>query len=210
MDWMLFGVTLTVMELLILGQWLVAWKRETFFPKQIGKKKTGKKGGIPIICHGGMWTSPILVNPLVAVLVGLYGPTWSWWMWAGTAVIGFVASFFVCKSYLKIPWTETHVEPQITGEGKATAAMYLMYYQMGISTTVFLLLFFFHPYTPLMWVATAVLVPHIVLSTHVVLGIIKPQWYPGRPLRDWWGTWFPITGITVGSLGLTIIRRLLH
>lgn len=158
--------------------------------------------GLPFMAHGGMWGDVFLISPLVAVIAGYYGNTWSHHEIVGWLTAGFIASYGMHQTYKSVPWREAHV-----AERKLTIAGHIHFVYMGVAFAA-IGWYIFRPMRSgelsVVVAVTALITIHIVLGTHVVLGILKswrPErvaWYPGDPLHSF-GTWGPILGVM--SLG---------
>jgi len=176
--------------------WL-AWKYCMLTPWEMDYY-LGKKG-IPFLCHEGMWGDFFLISPLVAVIFSHYCIFWSFGRILSAVILGTIVSCGMHISYQTIPWAEAHVQ-----DGKLTVAGKILSVYMTIAIAVFILFYFATPNVDhrLLWIVSALLIVHTILGTHVVLGIVKPKWYPGDPLHSW-GTWLPIAVVALGTFGRT-------
>lgn len=156
--------------------------------------------GLPFLAHGGMWGDALLISPLVAAVVAYSGGQWSWKRVAVAVLVGLAASFAMHETYQRIPWPEAHVYSRHLTEA---GWVHLVY--MAAVIAALLLYYFDAQYTPLMWLVSAFLVLHIAVGNHVVLGLVRPAWYPGRPLQNV-QTWVTIGGTAVLTLGVTALR----
>jgi hypothetical protein len=161
-----------------------------------------------ITAHGGMWGDVFIISPLVAAIVGYYWSTWAWWQVLGAAGIGFAASYVMHETYKAAPWPEAHVEG---GHLTDVGCVHLGYMAFAFAA---LLLYYVRPVSQtelaMMGFASGLLVLHVVLGTHVPLGMLKrddPEsfwWYPGEPLKSA-GTWGAIAGTAILTFGRTAV-----
>jgi len=162
--------------------------------------------GLPFIWHGGMCGDVFIITPLVAAIVGYYGVQWSWMQIGIALVAGFIASYGMHETYKSVPWPEAHAEP---GRLTDVGCIHLVY--MGLAFAA-LLLYYIRLASPselgTMAAVSALLVFHVTIGNHVVLGLLKSNypttfaWYPGDPLRSS-GTWGAIGATALLTFGRT-------
>ena len=196
---MIFLWVLVVLEMMVLLQGLLALIDGILTARDmlwyLGEE------GIPFNCHEGMWGDFFLISPLIAIIMQLYWSSLTFDHCCIAAFVGIITSFGMHSTYKRIPWPETHVQYNVLTPAGVIHAIY-----MTIVVTIFLLFFFAtsNPGHNLLWIASAVLTFHMILGTHVPLGIIKPKWYPGDPLRSWSKTWIPILVVALATFGRTL------
>ncbi|MHB1770019.1 MAG: hypothetical protein ACYCPH_02990 [Minisyncoccota bacterium] len=190
-----YGV-LIIAEAMILLQALFAHRDGFLTPRQM-VLVAGVDEGLPFSAHGAMWGDAFLISPLVAAIVARWSAEWSEQAILMSVTIGIIASLVMHDGYKKSPFPEAHVR---SGHLTATGRVHAVY--MAAVIAVLLLYYFDTPYAPYMWTVSAVLIFHTVIGTHVVLGLVKPTWYPGRPLEST-GTWIPILATALLTLGWT-------
>lgn len=193
-----FWAVLTIFEAVVLLQGWLAWCDDFLTPKQM--RRGGIRSGLPFLAHGGMWGDLIFVSPLLAFIITTYGSEWSWIQIAAAVLFSLVVSFAMHETYKKGRFPEAHVQ-----YGKLTKAGVVHFCYMAEAFLVLSLYYILVPYTPWMWVVSALLVLHTIVGTHVVLGLVRPMWYPGRPLQSS-GTWGAVGGTAVLTLGCTAWR----
>ncbi len=186
-------------ESLVALQGLFSWFDGMLTPAQM--RASGYDKGLPFLCHGGMWGNVFIISPLVAATMALYGAAWSSYNVVMAAFAGFVCSILMHLTYLGAKYPEAHVQ-----FGKLTAAGYFhVFYMAAAFAALFLLYFGTSPLSPpwFLWMVSALLVIHVAVGTHVVLGIVKPTWYAGDPLHSLWDTWIPVAATAVLTFGWT-------
>jgi hypothetical protein len=149
-------------------------------------QENGVSSGLPFIYHFGMWGDLFIISPLAAYIVGRFLNSWRRLRWiAASLAAGFLVSAYMHWTYLSANFPEAHVQNhQLTTVGWA----HVLY--MGFALAVFTQFFLFTTNIPraLLKVASFLLVLHVVLGTHMVLGLIdlyQPLgWYPAQPLRS--------------------------
>lgn len=193
-----FANALLAFEGLIALQGWLAWGEGFLTPRQLQLMRGTK--GLPFLAHGGMWGDALIISPLVALIVAYYGTKWSPVEVTVAMLVGLVSSFAMHETYRKIPWPEAHVR-----HGYLTDAGWAHLVYMAAAFAVILLYFFHAPYTPWMWAVSALLIVHVTVGTHVVLGLLRPAWYPGRPLENA-GTWSAVSGTAGLTLLVTALR----
>ncbi len=188
-------VTFALTSLVFLGGWL-AYQDQMLTVLQM--KQKGVTLGLPFLAHGGMWGDLLIINILLMFIVPRHGNSWSTRSIVIALMIGTTVSVIMHFSYLNIKWPEAHVQ-----NGRLTRAGWVhLVYMAGIMGVLVLFYFYTPNPSPRIVIATsALLLVHLVLGLHFVLGLIKPSWYPGRPLSD------PATWITLGSSSLLLAWR---
>ncbi len=185
-------------EALVVLQALFSWFDGMLTPTQM--RASGYDKGLPFLGHGGMWSDVVIVSPLIAAAVALYGATWSPDHIVVAVFVGLVCSILMHLTYLGAKYPEAHVQ-----FGELTTAGMVHVFYMAVAFAVLFLLYFGTvplPASWFLWMTSVLLVIHIAVGTHVVLGIVKPTWYAGDPLHSW-GTWIPIAAAAVSTFGWT-------
>jgi hypothetical protein len=160
-------------------------------------QESGVNSGLPFIHHFGMWGDLFIISPLAAYIVGRFLKSWRRIRWiAASLTTGFVVSGYMHWTYLSANFPEAHVQNhQLTPVGW----VHLLY--MGSALAVFTQFFLFTTNIPraLLRITSVLLVVHVFLGTHMVLGLfdlIHPiGWYPAQPLRSFEG-WAVIGVVT--------------
>ncbi len=201
MNWYDFLVTLIGMEILVVWQAVLANENEMLTVRQM-RENRGIKLGLPFLWHGGMWGDVFIVSPVVAWIVGEFSNTWSWPSLLVCGLVGFMASRLMHDLYQLSLWPEAHVEDR-----KLTDVGYVHHGYMTIAFVV-IIEYYFKSVTvgglSTMWLISALLVAHVAVGNHLLLGLAKrlwPEqfdWYPGDPLRSW-GSLVPVGLTAVGT-----------
>ncbi len=191
---MLFWLVLAISVAGVMLQALFAYVDEFFWPSQMLRKVSR---GLPFIAHGGMWGDVLIISPILAFIVERYSPGWSWGKIGTAILVGLIASFVMHETYKAGTIIEAHVQ-----RGHLTDAGWMHLLYMAAAFAVLGLYFLDAEYTPYMWLVSVLLIIHTVVGNHVVLGLVQPDWYPGRPLTSM-GTWGTIGGTAVLTLGRT-------
>lgn len=188
---------LVIFELMVLLQVLLAWRECFLTPAQMLRVTSQ---GLPFSGHGGMWGDFFLISVLCAVIIRTYGAEWARLDLSVAALVGLAVSYAMHESYKRGECLEAHVR-----YGRLTAVGWVHFVYMAAALAVIGLYYVLAPYTPLMWLVSGLLILHTVAGTHVLLGIVRPTWYPGRPLQNP-QTWAAIAGVAVITLGSSAIR----
>ena len=188
MNWCVFWTIFAIGEIHVLLQGSLAWEDGLLTPRQmVGHHICG----LPFAAHEGMWSDSFIITPLVAAIIGYYGPMWSLKRIMVAVAVGFVLTFFMHETYKKIKWQEAHVK-----NGRLTDIGWMHFFYMWPAFTA-LYLYFFRAMSPSEFLTVCfvsiLLIIHVSLANHVVLGWVKPSWYPGEPLKSF-GTWAAIVG----------------
>ena len=199
---MLFWWAIIAFEGMVILQVLYAWCDEFLTPAQM--RRGGIREGLPFMAHGGMWGDLIFISPLVAIIYATDGPEWSSVNVMTAMIGGGVASIVMHETYKRGELPEAHVQ-----FGCLTTAGLIHRWYMAIALAVLGLYYIRAPYTPWTWSVSALLVLHTIAGTHVVLGLIQPRWYPGRPLHNP-ETWGVIGGTAILTFGCTALRAYLN
>lgn len=192
---------LAIFESMVLLQIMFAWTDSFLTPTQMLRVTSQ---GLPFSGHGGMWGDFFFISALAAVIIATYGAEWSGMEIVLAGAIGFAVSYVMHETYKKGPYLEAHVQ-----HGHLTAAGWVHLVYMAGALAVIGLYYVSAPYTPWMWLASALLILHTVAGTHVILGLMRPTWYPGRPLQNP-QTWAAIGGTAALTLGCTAFRAHLN
>lgn len=163
---------------LIALQVLVAWSQNMLTPTQM--KLGGRLQGLPLIAHGGIW-GDLYITALVAYIAARYEHQWSTFEWTVALAVGAIASVGMHYMYTLGTTPEAHVR-----DGRLTLAGWIHALYMAVALAVLIL--FYLTTDPvskqLMWFSTVLLIVHVMIGNHFVLGWIDPPWYPDRPLRN--------------------------
>jgi hypothetical protein len=197
----LFWLSIIGFEAMVVLQGLTAWCDEFLTPAQM--QRSGVREGLPFMAHGGMWGDIIFISPLVATIIAIYGPEWSPGSVATAVILGGIASGAMHETYKKGPFPEAHVQ-----YGRLTTAGQIHRWYMALAFAALILYYTSVSYTPWMWLVSALLVLHTIAGTHVILGLLCPKWYPGRPLHNP-QTWGVIGGTAALVFGCTALRAFL-
>ena len=191
---MLFWLSLAVFNVAVALQGLFAYYDGFLTSKQMLRRVSR---GLPFMAHGGMWGGVYIISPLVAVIIMRYSPWWSWGKMAIALLAGLIASFLMHETYKKGKIPEAHVQ-----YGHLTGAGWVHFVYMAAALAVLGLYYLDAEYEPSMWAVSVLLIIHTTIGTHMVLGLVRPEWYSGRPLQSM-GTWGVIGGTAVLTLGRT-------
>ena len=203
MNFVIFTCVLCASELMVLLQALDAYYEGLLSPNQMVCETRITKG-LPFFAHGGMWGDFFLISPLIAYIASVYGRQWSASAVIPWLIIGCSASYVLHIVFAQIPWLESHV---VSGHLTNAGRIHLVY--MGFAIAAFGLVYFETVHvSPLFLLAMGILLPlHLLAGTHMFLGLLKPDWYPGDPLRNipawsticvltgliWWRTYYVLT-----------------
>lgn len=173
--------------LLLYLQALAAHDDKMLTPAQM--QAAGVKEGLPFSAHGGMWGDAVLTLWL-AFLVFAFGENWNLYTWGVAAVIGGATSAAMHEQYRRGTIREAHVKHNML-----TTAGYLHFVYMWGAIAILVLFYLFTPNaaSQVTWATTILLVVHVVVANHFVLGLLAPPWYPGRPFKSLIG-WATVLG----------------
>jgi hypothetical protein len=193
-------LTFAVLECLVLGQLFLAYEDQFFTVAQM--RQRGFDQGLPFAWHFAMWGDLFVISPLAAYLVDRFHDQWSRPRVLQSLAIGLVSSAVLHWTYTFGVFPEAHViNHALTGAG----VVHLFY--MGLAIAIFVQFFLFTKTVPAgsLAVVSALVLLHIIVGTHMLLGVITleyPQdWYAGEPLKSMAG-WTIIVGV-----GLTLLWR---
>ena len=172
--------------------------------------------GIPFLAHGGMWGDALIVGPLLGVLIAIHGKEWGdWWI---AAFAGTAASSVMHATYTLGRLHEAHIRrerPTLVQRERLTPAnrgrlspagwVHWLYMSVGIAVFVQYYIFTPHPAPSMLITSSVLLVIHVVIGTHIPLGLIAPAWYPERPHRKP-ETWIVVLGTAFLLAVLTLWR----
>lgn len=153
---------------------------------------SGTPQGLPFAAHGGMW-GDIILTAWLAYLTAQYAHEWTWYAVSLATVIGGAGSAAMHHLYRQGTVPEAHVRNH-----ELTPAGYLHFLYMWGALAILVLFYLFTPgpSARLMWLTTWLLIAHVALGNHFVLGLIAPKWYPGRPLSSIQG-WGAVLGTAI-------------
>jgi hypothetical protein len=164
--------------------------------------RRGLEFGLPFIWHFGMWGDLLIVSPLVAYLVGRHLARWRVPSIFSSIVVGGAISGLMSWTYTFGHVPEAHVlNHRLTGVGW----VHFVYMAVALAVILQVLLFTRGVTRGLLGVADVCLIVHVLLGTHMALGILNAisplGWYPGDPLRSVLG-WSVVV-----IVALTLIAR---
>lgn len=194
-------VAFVSLEFLVLVQALLAHRDHFLTVWEM--QSQGISEGLPFVWHLGMWSDFLLISPLVAILIVRYAERWTLSKILSSTVIGLLAAIGMSWVYSLGNIAETHIHiHQLTGAG------YVHALYMTATITSFILFYVFTPYPSgrlLLWVSCT-LIAHLLLGTHIVLGVINQfvdlSWYPDSPIRSPLG-WGTVLVLAAGIFGRT-------
>lgn len=193
-----FVVAFICLESLVLIQAFLAYEDRFLTVSQM--RQRGIDQGLPFAWHFAMWSDLVIISPLAAYLIGQYHRRWSLPSMLASLAIGLVSSGFLHWLYSHSGMPEAHVQNHALTAAGMVHAIY-----MCIAFSVFLQFFLFtQDVAPrVLGVVSVLLLIHVFIGTHMVLGILNiafPQdWYPGQPLRSILG-WATIVALAAGVL----------
>ena len=140
----------------------------------------GRSQGLPFLAHGGMW-GDLVVTFLLANIVALYGAQWSQVSSISSLVFGVTLSGVMHWIYTQGDLPEAHViEHRLTLAGW----FHVIFQAVAFAILVLFFLNTMDPSKQLVWWTVAILGIHLAVANHFILGIVRPKWYPGRPLTN--------------------------
>jgi hypothetical protein len=160
----------------------------------------GISQGLPFVWHFAMWGDFLVISPLAAYVIGQYHRRWSLRSLLASLAIGLISSGFLHWLYSLSGMPEAHIQNHAL-----TAAGWVHAIYMWIAFSIFVQFFLFTQNVAprVLGVVSVLLLIHVFIGTHMVLGIINiefPQdWYPGQPLRSIPG-WVTIAALAGGVL----------
>lgn len=192
--------TFFLFEFLVTIQTWLAYRDGFLTPSQM--QESGINAGLPFIWHFGMWGDLLIISPLAAYIVGRFFRSWRVSRVVVSLIVAFALSGLMSWSYLSSNVPEAHVQNhQLTSVGW----VHLLY--MAFALAIFVQFFLFTNDIPsaLLRIVSALLVIHVFLGTHMVLGLYDLYhplgWYPAQPLRSYqgWGV--------IGAVATTLFWR---
>jgi hypothetical protein len=192
-------VAFVFLESLVAVQALLAYRDHFLTVAQMRHQSIAQ--GLPFIWHFGMWGDALVVSGLAAYVVGRYLHQWR----ARTTMLfslalGFASAAFFSWTYTLSGMPEAHVQSH-----RLTAVGVEHFFYMGIALAVFIQFCFFttNISTQLLGAVSFLLLVHVFVGTHMVLGILNivyPQaWYPAQPLRSIPG-WTIVVSLALGLI----------
>lgn len=184
------GITFVVLQILVLLQYKLAeWDH---FRTVEQMQRGGTKQGLPIEYHYGISGDWYYLSLLIAVIVALYWATWSWQDISKVLGLAVLITAVLSIVWLLPETPEAHVQNHRPTLAGIVHGIYMIPVVMAL-----LLLYFFtpQPNPTLLIVVGVVLVVHIFIGQHMLLGLMKAgngaeyAWYPDQPLKNWLG-WF--------------------
>jgi len=162
-------------------------------------QSAGIEKGLPFLGHGGMWGDLFIISPLLGVIVFWYGVTWSAEEIALAALIGLSVSALLHMWYMRSDTPGAHGHKNLSPAGWG----HLLY--MGFALAIFGLFYFFTPSVDpvFLYTTTGLIVFHLVLGSHLILGVIAPTWYPDKPFQN------KATWVILGACTTILFGRLL-
>jgi hypothetical protein len=177
--------TFFLFEALVVAQGWLAYHDQFLTVTQM--RASGVNSGLPFLYHFGMW-GDLVISLLAAFIVGRFLKSWRPRWIAASLVTGFAISAYMHWTYLSASFPEAHVQNhQLTPAGWVHALY------MALALAVFTQFFLFTANIPraVLRLISVLLVAHVFLGTHMVLGLIdlyEPLgWYPAQPLRSFEG-----------------------
>lgn len=208
------GVLATFVSVLwVLAEGWLAHRNGMLTPTQMFAKYPGQRG-LPFMNHGGMWGDILIISPLVGLIVGTYGDTWTPVQIVTMLIIAMILSGVMHWTYVQTPFPDSLAWK---GEG-ITAAGWLHVIYMGAAFAIIGLLYFCtpSPNRTLVLLTGVLLSAHVVVGTHIPLGIFNEyepmEWCPdflvpstGYVVLGAWGVLVAMTMFAVGvSAGLLL------
>jgi hypothetical protein len=191
------SVLFVFLTMLVLAQALLAYKDQFLTVTQMHSR--GVEHGLPFVWHFAMWSDLLLITPLAAYIISRYQKQWRICWLIGSVVIGFSVSAGLHYLYTFSAIPEAHIQNH-----ELTPAGFVHFVYMAITFAVFFLFFVTpNPTHKMLAVVSVLLLLHIFVGTHMLLGILSryiPQdWYSGDPLKSIAG-WATIASAAVGLL----------
>jgi hypothetical protein len=170
-----------------LQAWL-AYRDHFFTVRQMCEEK-GLHDGLPFIWHFGMWGDVLFISPLLAVIFVRFCRQWTLIDWVWTGLAGLAASAFLHNIYRRTTIPESHA---YNGYQTPAGMLHMLYMSLGFNI---LLLFYFRSKeigSTFLVTVSALLSVHILVGSHMLLGVLRPEWYSGRPLQSGFGWGFNV------------------
>lgn len=190
--WVMFAI----LEAMVVLQGVFAYLDRSFWYGQM-VRRWGSKKCLPISRHGGIWGDLIILSALAAFLMAESAAHWPSRSAAYAVLIGFAASWGMHQVYRKISWPEAHVRG-----GFLTGAGWVHFLYMASVISIFVLYYVSAPYSSTMLWASVIIVVHVAIGNHVLLGKKHPE---GPTLRSP-GAWAAIGGTATLTFGCTAYR----
>ncbi|MCX6715891.1 MAG: hypothetical protein NT077_02615 [Candidatus Taylorbacteria bacterium] len=146
--------------------------------------------GLPFIAHGGMWGDLLIITPLMGVIVSTYGGGWTLPQVLSCVALGMIVSVAMHLSYLQGTFPESHIDQRIINEADGRrvqdtlsgAGRIHVVYMAAMLAIIFLFYFASKSVSvPDAINAQLLLSVHIIMGTHIPLGLWNPKWYGRRP-----------------------------
>lgn len=200
---------LAVSVIWVLAEGFLAYRNGMLTPKQMSAKYPDWRG-LPFIAHGGMLGDIFIISPLAGIIVGTYGSSWTLVQIVTMFAITMALSGVMHWTYVQTPFPDSLAWK---GDG-ITAAGWLHVIYMGVAFAIIGLLYLCtpSPNPPLVLLAGLLLCVHVVIGTHILLGVfneLEPiEWCPnflapptGYVVLGAWGTLIALTMFAVGISG---------
>jgi hypothetical protein len=170
----------------------------------------GISQGLPFLWHLGMWGDALIVCPLAAFITGRYWSRWRAPDLQSAALIAIASSWALSWLFTFGTTPEAHVLDQHL---TLTGWVHAVY--MAAAFTVFLQFLFFTEQVSkfTLRVTSALLVLHVFLGTHMMLGVVqlvRPlDWYPAHPLASIPG-WIMLGSLAIALAWLSFATAPMH
>jgi hypothetical protein len=185
------------LECLVVVQALLA-SHDHFLTVTQMQQQRGIAQGLPFIWHFAMWGDLLIVSGLVAYVIGLYSLDWHARRVLASLAIGFAAAGILHWSYTLSEIPEAHVQNH-----HLTIVGIVHFFYMAITLGVFTQFFTSAASTRILRVVSLLLFFHVILGTHMALGILKTitplDWYPSHPLKSAPG-WATVAAVAIGLI----------
>jgi hypothetical protein len=192
----LWFVVFAGFEALIFLEGVLAYRAGRFSVSQIEGK------GIPFLMHGGMWSDVFIISPLCATFVASYSNLWSAPAVLFALIAGIAGSIAMHILYEK----ESYPDALVMGHRLTSSGWGHFFYMAGAFAVIGL----FYVDTSgiqlaMVWSVTALLIAHIAVGNHFLLGLIAPHWCKVKPLRSVTG-WVTVLGCAALLIALSFIK----
>jgi len=139
--------------------------------------------GIPLIAHAGVWGDLLFITPLAAWIVYAYRGQWNSDDIKLASAIGSLVT--LALAFFWVSLTEHGLQEALAQNGQITPAGLFHDLYVAGAITIFLLFFFCSGVTRKAATIVAVILGiHLIYGTHIVLGLIGPDWFPDRPHKE--------------------------